>query len=390
MSDSTSVAPLLDFDALLAPIDGDNPAGESLRYDGTYDQIKEARREDEVLAQGDWSRDLKVADWPQVIRLATEALTKKTKDFQIAVWLVEGLTKHDRHDRWVALRDGLQLLRRLHEDFWDSVYPEIDPEDDDGPLAARANVLAAFDTRVAAVIKEFPLTAGQKYSFLQYQESKQFEIPENLDALEYEQQEKFKALRAQAEAERKVTGEDWRKAKSVTSRDFIEARFAIINECWDAYKALDTEMDARFARETPGLGELKKSLDEIRTLVDLFVKERQKAEPREDELGGGEVGEGEEAAAAGSSGGGGGFAVSTGAIRSRQEALKRLSEIASFFRQTEPHSPVSYAVERAVKWGNMPLEAWLADVLKDGVALDSVREVLGFNTGSSESSSDGY
>lgn len=385
MSDTTSV---IDLEALLTPIDGDNPSGETLRYEGTFDQIKEARREDEVLAQGDWSRDLKVADWPQVIKLATNALSKKTKDLQIAAWLTEGIVKHDRHDRWVALRDGLHLLRGLHENFWDSVYPEIDPEDDEGPLASRANVLAAFDARLGAIIKELPLTAGQQYSYLQYLEAKQFDIPENLDALEYGQQEKYAALKAQAEEERRVTGEDWRKAKTATSRDFMEARAALIAECWDAYKALDAEMDAKYARETPGLGELKKSLDEIRTTVDLLVKEKQKAEPREDEMGGGESGEDDAGAAIGAASGGGGFAVSGGAVRSRQDALKRLSEIAHFFRQTEPHSPVSYAVDRAVKWGNMSLEAWLADVLKDGTSLESVRETLGFNTGSN--SSDGY
>ncbi|HEX4950722.1 MAG TPA: type VI secretion system protein TssA [Blastocatellia bacterium] len=378
---------VIDLEALLTPLEGDNPSGESLRYEGTYDQIKEARREDEVLLQGDWARDLKVADWPQVIKLATAALLTKTKDLQIAAWLTEGIVKHDRHDRWVALRDGLQLMLGLHQNFWETVYPEIDPEDDEGPLASRANVLAAFDARLAVIIKELPLTAGQKYSYLQYLESKQFEIPENFEALEYEQQEKFKALKAQAETERRITGDDWRKAKAATNRDFIEARNALINECWDAFKALDAEMDAKFARETPGLGELKKSLDEIRTLMDLLVKEKQKAEPRDDEQGSESPDEmGDEGAR---STGGGGFAVSGGAIRSRQEALKRLAEIASFFRQTEPHSPVSYAVDRAVKWGNMPLDAWLADVLKEGAALESVREVLGFNTGNN-SSSDGY
>lgn len=385
MSERTSV---IDLEALLTPIEGDNPSGESLRYEGTFDQIKEARREDEVLSQGDWSRDLKVADWPKVIKLATEALLKKTKDLQIAAWLTEGIAKHERHDRWVALRDGLNLLRGLHENFWDSVYPEIDPEDDEGPLASRANVLAAFDARLAVIIKELPLTAGQQYSYLQYLESKQFDIPENIENLDGSQQEKFAALRTQAETEKKVTGEDWRKAKAATSRDFIEARFALVNDCWEAFKTLDAEMDAKFARETPGLGAFKKSLDEIRTTVDLLVKEKQKAEPRDDEMGGTELGEDGEAVAMNAGGVGGGFSVSGGSVRSRQEALKRLSEIAYFFRQTEPHSPVAYAVDRAVKWGNMPLEEWLADVLKDGTALESVREVLGFNTGSN--SSDGY
>ena len=380
MADTNSV---IDLEALLTPIDGDNPAGESLRYEGTFDQIKEARREDEVLAQGDWSRDLKVADWPQVIKLATNALLTKTKDLQIAAWLTEGIVKHDRHDRWVALRDGLRLLRGLHENFWDNAYPEIDPEDDEGPLASRANVLAAFDARAAVIVKELPLTAGQKYSYLQYLESKQFDVPENIEAVEYDQQEKFRAMKAQAEAEKRVTGDDWRKAKAATNRDFIEARFALINECWDEFKLLDAEMDAKFAKETPGLGAFKKSLDEIRTLVDLLVKEKQKAEPRDDESGGETGGEDGEAMAV--SAGGGGFSASGGSVRSRQEALKRLAEIADFFRHTEPHSPVSYAVQRAVKWGHMPLEAWLADVLKDGTALDSVREVLGFNTGSSSS-----
>jgi type VI secretion system protein ImpA len=66
-----------------------------------------------------------------------------------------------------------------------------------------------------------------------------------------------------------------------------------------------------------------------------------------------------------------------GAIRGRQEALRRLSEIAEFFQKTEPHSPVSYLVERAVKWGNMPLEQWLQEVIKDSTTLGQVQETLG-------------
>ena len=59
------------------------------------------------------------------------------------------------------------------------------------------------------------------------------------------------------------------------------------------------------------------------------------------------------------------------------EAVNRLTEVAAFFRQTEPHSPVSYLIERAVKWSQMPLEQWLASVIKDDTVLDSLRETLG-------------
>ena len=68
-------APTLDIAELLAPIPGENPAGQSVRYDGTHDAIKEARRADDALEQGEWVRQVKVADWPAVIAIATEALS---------------------------------------------------------------------------------------------------------------------------------------------------------------------------------------------------------------------------------------------------------------------------------------------------------------------------
>ena len=52
----------IDIDGLLTPIPGDNPAGEDLRYNSTYDEIKEARRADDQLERGVWQRDLKTAD----------------------------------------------------------------------------------------------------------------------------------------------------------------------------------------------------------------------------------------------------------------------------------------------------------------------------------------
>ena len=64
-------------------------------------------------------------------------------------------------------------------------------------------------------------------------------------------------------------------------------------------------------------------------------------------------------------------------LQSRADALRQLAAVADYFRRTEPHSPVSYLVQRAVRWGEMPLEAWLQNVIHDESVLDQLRETLG-------------
>jgi len=61
----------------------------------------------------------------------------------------------------------------------------------------------------------------------------------------------------------------------------------------------------------------------------------------------------------------------------RDEAFTMLAGIAQYFKQSEPQSPVPYLIERAIKWGNMPLEGWLSDVIKDNNVVDNIRDVLG-------------
>ena len=73
----------------------------------------------------------------------------------------------------------------------------------------------------------------------------------------------------------------------------------------------------------------------------------------------------------------------SGPIQSRDEAVNQLREIARFFRDTEPHSPVSLLAERAARWAEMPLEQWLSTVIKDDVTLGHLRELLDWERGSS-------
>ena len=49
---------------------------------------------------------------------------------------------------------------------------------------------------------------------------------------------------------------------------------------------------------------------------------------------------------------------------SARNASSRVS-IADFFRRNEPHSPIPFALEQAVRWGQMPLPQLLRELIPD-------------------------
>ncbi|MGI8641076.1 MAG: type VI secretion system protein TssA [Pyrinomonadaceae bacterium] len=370
--------PVIDLEAILSPISEENPSGMSLRYSGLYDEIFEARRADKNDAQGQWKVELKVADFRKVINLAAPALEKESKDLQIAVWLSEALVKEYG---FVGLRDSLKMVSGLQEKFWETMFPEIDEGDQEG----RANAISWMDTQTAFAAKEVPITQGNGYGFFNFEDSKRFDIPDNFDTLDSADQDRYRALQVQAENEKRVTGNLWRKAKSDSRRVFYEEVSLVIEECWTEYNELNRIIEEKFERnQMPGLSSLKQSLDDVQTQVKKLLEEKRVEEP--DEID--ESAEIEETGGEVNSAGGTGVAVSSigGTIQNRKDALKRLSDLAEFFRRTEPHSPISYLVQRAVKWGDMPLEGWLQDVIKDEAVIVELRQMLGINTNLSDSS----
>ena len=372
MSDELQKPAVIDVDAMLQPISEDSPSGESLRYSGIYDEISEARRADDNLNQGAWQTELKVADYRTVIDLAVPAITTRSKDLQIAAWLSESLIKIHG---FPGLRDGIKLLTGLQERFWETLHPEID----EGDMEGRANAIAWFESQGTFVIKGIPFTGGAGYSFIDWEDSKTFDFPENMEMLETAEQIRLNELKAQAEAQRRTTSDLWRKAVADTRRAQMEEVNYTVEECWAALTDLNAVIEAKYDRnQMPGLTNFRKSLDEVHTQIKKLLAEKRAEEPDEVEA---EIG------AEGSENGDGTVragGVATGAIANRKDALKRLNDIADFFQKTEPHSPISYIVQRAVKWGNMPLETWLQDVIKDETVLFNLRQTLGFNTNSND------
>jgi len=56
------------------------------------------------------------------------------------------------------------------------------------------------------------------------------------------------------------------------------------------------------------------------------------------------------------------------ALNSREDAFVQLGLIAEYFRKTEPHSPVSYIINKAIKWGDMPLEELMNELIPESAS----------------------
>jgi type VI secretion system protein ImpA len=259
----------IDLVGILTPIADDNPAGEDLRYI-LYDEITEARRADDVFDRGDWQRDIKSADWETVIALCSDALVNRTKDLQIAAWLTEALTITEGFE---GLLTGLKVIRGFLENFWESVYPEI--EDDD--LDFRVGRLEFLNNSLWSRIKQIPLSdsnAKAGYSWLQWEESRR---------VGYEGDAAKAETRAELVAEGKVTAEDFDAAVSQSKKAFYESLAADVAKCNEEFETLEQLADEKFGKETPRLAELRKSLEDCNQLVLKILKEKRAREPDEPE-----------------------------------------------------------------------------------------------------------
>jgi type VI secretion system protein ImpA len=363
---------LIDLDALLAPISDDAPSGEDLAFDPVFDEIKEARRADDpTLAQGEWQSELKVANWRVVKELAIEVLSTRSKDYQVACWLTEALAQMHR---FAGVEVGLRLLTGLTERFWDDIHPAIE----DGDLDARASRFASLDANLAPALAELPLTAPAAggYGLRRYREAREVDnrgrqSPELMEA---------------ALAEGKINSELWAKALAQTQSSFYEELAPLLEQCRAAFQELDRMLGEKFGLDAPSLKQLQDTIDGACQLVGRIARERGLGGSGEEEAPADEGASSDGAAAGeydGAAGGGTSHAFTggtSGPVQSRREALQRLAEVADYFRRAEPHSPVSFLVNRAVRWGDMSLDQWLAEVVKDPTTLGSLYETLGLGS----------
>ncbi len=232
---------------LLEPINAAEPSGKDSRYDPLIDAIREARSEDDgSLPMGDWERQAKRADYALVASLATDALQTRSKDLWLAAWLGEAWLRIEQYD---AIAPALDLLLALQQEFWLSLYPEI--QDDD--LSMRAAPLHWSLDRYAALLYGFRVTS---------------------DGVSYAA---YKAVRSgftPVHNSEELTGERLDGAIAATPGSFYTGIKEQISLSLKGLQELQLFCEERYGDEGPSFVKLRSTLDEMHHAMTQLLRSR--------------------------------------------------------------------------------------------------------------------
>lgn len=363
-------------DSLLAPVSTDDPTGPSIRYDPVMSEIRVAREADDPsLPQGEWERPLKKADWPLVARLCQHELAHRSKDLQLAAWLMDAWTQLHALD---GFRAGVRLVHGLLQAYWEGVHPQ---QDEDGQYDGRTASLAwmnetlSLTLRLHVGLRPWP---DRKPPFISLEDWTKAPLvaPPAQDA--DNQQEPSSSMMPSREELMRLDVST--ASQLIGLRDSVEASLA-------EWKQLDELVDRRLGNQAPSLSRVVDTLNLMNRAINSLLSNRQEApapavltttepdsstDPLHPTL---EVNPLD------------GDAIKpitslqeTGPIQSRADAYRLLENVADYLMRVEPHSPTPYLVRRAVSWGRMPLPELMQEVLREEGDLNRLFKVWGLKT----------
>ncbi|MBV9785730.1 MAG: type VI secretion system protein TssA [Acidisphaera sp.] len=363
-----------DLAALLEPIAGDNPAGPDLREDYTpqslYFRLRDARAEaraaERVADAAEGGADTgEPPQWRSIRQLAPQGLAL-SKDLEIAAWYTEALI---RSDGLVGLTAGVRLMGGLVDTFWEQLYPL---PDEDG-IATRVAPVTGLngeggDGTLSQPLRKLPLYPRPDGSIVAF--------------WEYERSAELLTVDATRRAQRLAAGVRPFEDVENEARAAGGARFAALRRATlaalAAWQALSDSLDAKAGADGPPTSRVRDMLLQLAEVCGKY------APP---EAADGDAAAAESAAGMAAADGAGGEVAVLGAaagapagpgrLATREDALRLLGQVAEFFRRTEPHSPLAYTLEDAVRRGRLSLPELLEEVLPDKLARDGMLMSLG-------------
>lgn len=341
---------LIDVTNLLKEVSADDPCGQDLEYDPDFGELERAVQGKPEHQMGDTLIPAQEADWPDVQNQAV-GLLGRTKDLRVALYLIQALI---HNEGMLGLKDGLILLQGLLENYWDTVHPQLDPNDNNDPTL-RINILASLcdPNTVLNSVRESILVKSKVLG--------QFSLRDILIATG-----KLSLPSGSDEQPIEV---------STVNGAFMEAELEDLqntsNAIRDSIECVATIesflMEKVGAMQVTDLSALPALLKEAQQIMSDYLSQRGVSDA--------DVSSIEDAAVAQES-----QNVAqpmTGSFTSREDVIRGLDKMCEYFRQHEPSSPVPMLLQRAKRLVDKDFIEILRDLTPAGVT--QAEEIIGIN-----------
>lgn len=357
----------IDINALVEPISDKNPGGIDLRKittpDSLYYAIKEARNHaraaERRLTQGFELQDLNpTEDWKKVLQYAIEILKNQSKDLEVCTWFIEASL---RIGQFGGLNKAFSVTRQLCEKYWDFLFPASIDDD----LSFKTASLIGLNgedsegTLIMPILNTCIIDGNDAGRFALWQYQQALEINKITD-----NEKKAKRL-----SEGGIDINQVERAISKTSSEFISGLIVDLENCLSEFSGLVQCLSDRCGQNAPPSSRIKEHLNNCLQIVKFISKKILPNVSNINSTSSIQTSANQEQS----------LAVNKDNLQNRNEVLMKLSNIAEFFRVTEPHSPISYLIEKVVRWANMPLPDLLNELISDNNVRSNVFELAGIS-----------
>lgn len=373
----------LELEGLLKVISDEAPCGIDCSFSNEFYAIKKARiQDDPLLEQGDWVAEPKQADWAFVSSQSIELLTEKTKDIRLYGWLLEAWSNLYGFE---GIAKGLELTQQSLTEFWMLLHPEI-AEDD---LDQRLGLLQGLINQLPVLIKKTAITnTAISYSLMDY------------EALLHQQNLRRKHAEDYDDVPTNTSLEQFEQELFNTSKSFQYKNYQAFLEILKQWNILREVLDGLMGVDAPSFAAIESQLESLHSNLKKIYKTEafglQPAMATADSVDEKSAADQQTSTQLTEH-----IAVAASAINqpfqpqmqshvaNREQAMQVLQEISDYFQLNEPHSPVSYMLQKTIKWSQMPLHEWLAQVIKHEDPLEAVHEILGVQRNTNDTYNDG-
>jgi len=158
-SPNTRLTFVIDVAELLRPVSQDAPCGDYLEYDPAFGEMERSASGKPEQQFGSKIIPAEPPDWRSLKTHAIKVLGK-TKDLRAAVLLARAELANSG---LAAFAVSLQLICGYIEHYWETVHPQLDPEDNDDP-SLRVNTLESLCDSDATLhlLRLTPLVVSRK------------------------------------------------------------------------------------------------------------------------------------------------------------------------------------------------------------------------------------